>query len=114
MIVNHTIMIVNVIMVQSQPMAIGVLTLTLQLPGCTSLKAKRSRIKPILFRLHREFNISIAEMDRQDRWQEAVLACAIISNDQSHIQRVIQQVIRFTESNWPDCMILDQKLEIIY
>ena len=100
-------------MVQSQPVAVGILSLHLQLPGCTTLKEKRSKIKPILSRLHREFNISASEMEHQDSWQEFVIACALISNDQIHIQRVMQQIIRFTEATWPDCNILDQNLEII-
>lgn len=94
-------------------MPIGVLTLHLYLPGCTSLKEKRSRIKPLLARLSREFNISVAEMDRLDMWQEAVLGCALISNDNGHTQRSLQQVGRWIEKNWPDVSLLDEKLEVI-
>jgi uncharacterized protein len=94
-------------------MRIGVLTLELQLPGCTSLKEKRSRLKPLLSRLHREFNISAAEVDRQDAWQAAVIACAIVSNDAAHCQRVLQQVVQWLENDWPDVEVVDQKIEII-
>ena len=45
---------------------IGILTLHLQLPGCASLKEKRGRLKPLLARLHRKFNIPAAEMDLRD------------------------------------------------
>jgi len=41
---------------------IGTLTFHLHLPGCASLKEKRSRLKPLLARLHRQFNVSTAEM----------------------------------------------------
>jgi uncharacterized protein YlxP (DUF503 family) len=41
-------------------MSIGILTLEIQLPGCKSLKEKRSRLKPLIARLHREFNVSVA------------------------------------------------------
>jgi uncharacterized protein YlxP (DUF503 family) len=34
-------------------------------------EGKRSRLKPLLARLHREFNISVAEVDRNDAWKEA-------------------------------------------
>jgi Protein of unknown function (DUF503) len=56
-------------------MSIGVLTLQLQLPGCKSLKEKRSRLKPLIARLHREFNISVAEVSHQDIWDEATIGC---------------------------------------
>jgi uncharacterized protein len=36
---------------------IGQLTIYLHLPGCASLKEKRGRLKPLLARLHREFNL---------------------------------------------------------
>jgi uncharacterized protein YlxP (DUF503 family) len=100
-------------MVQSSPVAVGVLSLYLLLPGCTSLKEKRGKIKPVLSRLHREFNLSVSEMAHQDAWQETVIGCALISNDQGYIQKVFQQVIRFTEATWPDYNLLDQKQEII-
>jgi len=92
---------------------IGVLTLEFQIPGCTSLKEKRSRLKPLLSRLHREFNISVAEVDHQDAWQAAVIACAIVSNDPAHSQRVLQQVVQWLESNWPDVQIVEDRIEIV-
>lgn len=94
-------------------LSISVLTLYLQLPGCTSLKQKRGLIKPVLARLHREFNVSSAEVDKQDMWQEAVLACALVSSDSVHNQRVLQQVIAFTEENWPNLILLDARIERI-
>jgi len=94
-------------------MAIGVLTLHIHLPGCTSLKEKRSRIKPLLARLHREFNISVAEMERQDAWQEAVIACALISNDNRHTQRSLQQIASWVESHWPDVTLVGEELELV-
>ena len=92
---------------------IGTLTIHLHLPACSSLKEKRGRIKPLIARLHREFNISVAEMDLQDKWQEAVIACAIVGNDASQIQRSLQSVEKWVEANWPDGQIVDQKLELI-
>ena len=94
-------------------MSIGLLTLQILLPGCASLKEKRSRLKPLLSRLHREFNISVAEVDHQDAWQAAVIACAIVSNDPAHSQRVLQQVVQWLESNWPDVQIVEDRIEIV-
>jgi uncharacterized protein len=94
-------------------MAVGILSLYLFFPGCLSLKDKRSKLKPIISRLHREFNISVAEMAHQDAWQETIIGCAIINSDQALIQIVFQQVVHYTETTWPDFNILDQKQEII-
>ena len=94
-------------------MSIGILTLHLFLPGCTSLKEKRSRIKPVLARLHREFNISVAEVERMDMWQEAVLACAMVSNDRDYTQKALQSVVDFLPGHWPDLEILDYHIELL-
>ena len=94
-------------------MALGILTLHLHLPGCSSLKEKRSRIKPILSRLHREFNVSVAEIDLQDAWHETSIGCAMISNDRVLIERVFYQVIHFLGVNWPDEAIIDQHIELL-
>jgi uncharacterized protein len=94
-------------------MPVGLLTLHLRIPGCLSLKEKRGRLKPLLARLHREFNISVAEMDQQDAWQEAVIACALVNSDHAQIQRTLQQIVNWVERDWPDMDVLDDKLEVI-
>jgi uncharacterized protein YlxP (DUF503 family) len=92
---------------------VGILTIYLHLPGCASLKEKRGRLKPLLNRLHREFNVSVAEMSRQDAWQEAVIACALVNADGAQIQRSLQSVAKWVAGNWPDGMVEDSKIEII-
>ncbi len=92
---------------------IGVLTIHLHLSGCKSLKEKRSLIKPLVSRLHREFNISAAEMDLQDAWQQAVIGCGMVGNDAAHLERSLQTVARWVEGNWPDGDVIDQKIEIV-
>ena len=92
---------------------IATLTIHLHLPACASLKEKRRRIKPLIARLHREFNVSVAEMDLQDKWQEAVIGCAMIGNDRGHLESALQNVARWVAGNWPDGMVIEDKIEII-
>lgn len=94
-------------------MSLGVLTLYLSVPGCMSLKEKRSRLKPLLARLHREFNISVAEIDHQDSWQNAVVACAMITSDTAQTQRALQGVVVWVETYWPDLEVADEHIEMI-
>jgi uncharacterized protein YlxP (DUF503 family) len=93
-------------------LSLGLLTLKIQLPGCTSLKEKRSRLKPLLARLHREFDISAAEVDHLDAWQFAGLACVLISNDPNHTHRALQQVARWVDENWPDVSLMEEHIEL--
>jgi len=92
---------------------IGILTIHLHIPGCKSLKEKRSRLKPLLTRLHKEFNISVAEMEAHDVWQSAVIACAVVGNDNAQNQRMLQKVADWVEHNWQDLTITDEEFEII-
>jgi uncharacterized protein YlxP (DUF503 family) len=92
---------------------IGLLTIYLHLPGCASLKEKRGRLKPLLSQLHKKFNVSVAEMDRQDMWQEAIIACALVNSDGVQVQRSLQTVLEWIEGNWPDGDVIDEKIEII-
>lgn len=92
---------------------IGILTIHLRLDACASLKEKRGRLKPLLARLHREFNLSVAEMGLQDRWQEALIACAMVGNEAAHLEAALQTVGRWVHGNWPDGMIIDDRIELV-
>ena len=91
---------------------IGILSLHLRLPGCASLKEKRGRIKPLLARLHRQFNVSAAEMDLQDKWQETVIACGVVGNDRVHLERSLQAIEHWVERDWPDMQVMEEKIEL--
>jgi len=94
-------------------MSVGILTLQIQLPGCKSLKEKRSRLKPLISRLRKEFNVSIAELERLDDWDTAIIGCALISNENQHVQSSLQTVCHWINKNWPDITLLDDRIEII-
>lgn len=94
-------------------MSIGVLTIQINLPGCKSLKEKRSRLKPLIARLHREFNVSVAELKQQDEWDEAIIGCALISNEQQYSHSALQTIVHWLQRNWPDVMLVDDHIEII-
>lgn len=93
-------------------MSLGLLTLEISIPGCHSLKEKRGRLRPLITRLHREFNVSVAEIGHQDRWNGTILACALVSNDNGHTQRALQKVARWVEINWRDVDLIAEQLEI--
>ena len=92
---------------------IAILTIHLHLPTCTSLKEKRGRIKPLIARLHREFNLSVAETDLQDKWQEAVITCAMVGNERGHLESALQTVAKWVEGNWSDGDVIEQRIEVI-
>ena len=92
---------------------IATLTIHLHLPACSSLKEKRGRIKPLISRLHREFNVSVAEMDLQDKWQEAVIVCAMVGNERGHLESALQTVAKWVEGHWTDGDVIDLRIEVL-
>jgi uncharacterized protein YlxP (DUF503 family) len=91
---------------------IATLTIHLHVPGCSSLKEKRGRIKPLMARLHREFNVSVAEMGLQDQWQEAVIVCAMIGNERGHLESALRTVAKWLERNWTDGDVIEDRIEV--
>jgi uncharacterized protein YlxP (DUF503 family) len=94
-------------------MHIAALTLELRIPGCKSLKQKRSRIKPLLARLHREFNISAAEIDHNDHHRSTVIACVVVGNNAQHVQRVLSGIPKWIETHRPDLQLVDDQISLI-
>ncbi len=70
-------------------MVVGVRTWDLHLAGCQSLKDKRRIVKSLKDRLHQRFNVSAAEVDHQDVWQRAALACSVVTTDRRHAEEVL-------------------------
>ncbi len=89
----------------TRTMHVGILTLHLHLPGCRSLKEKRRRLKPLLHRLRKEFNLAVAEVDAQDRWQSAVITCVTVSNDAGYTQQTLHKVMQWMAVHAPDIQI---------
>lgn len=94
-------------------MRLAALTIEIHLPGCLSLKQKRSQLKPLLIRLHREFNVAAAEVDFQDVIQSTLIACAAIGNDVAHLQRALKPIPGWIEKTRPDLQIVDHQI-ILY
>jgi uncharacterized protein YlxP (DUF503 family) len=94
-------------------MAVGLLTLSIRIPMCTSLKEKRSQLKPLLTRLGREFNVSAAELGMLDAHGEALIGCAHLSNDANHTRRCLQKIVVYVEKNFPHLYIVEENIELI-
>lgn len=97
----------------TRSMHIGALSIELHIPGCSSLKQKRSRLKPLLIRLGKEFNVSAAEIDLNDLHRAAEIACVSVSNDPRHVQRMLESIPPWIERQRPDLQIVDYQISMI-
>jgi uncharacterized protein len=94
-------------------MITGTCLIGLHLEGNESLKGKRAVLKPLLARLHREFNISAAEIDHNDSWQTASIALACVANDTAHVEQVLNNAVQWIEHNRPEVQVVDWQIEIL-
>src|SRR5215813_4352815 len=94
-------------------MFIGACTLELDLPGMSSLKDKRSLIKSLSARLHKEFNVTVAEVDLLDAWQSTILGIAVVSTSAVHAQNLLNNLVRWLETHRPDLEVVDHYVEVI-
>ncbi len=94
-------------------MTLGVIIIDLVIPVSRSLKSKRSRIKPLLTRLHKEFNVSTAELDKQEMWNQAVIGCAMLSNDKGFINAALSKIPLFIQNKFPDIEIIDCSIQFL-
>lgn len=94
-------------------MIVGICSVELHLPGNGSLKGKRSRLKPLLTRLRREFNLAAAEVGCNDLWQSAELAFTTVANDAGHVHAVLERAVRWIETHCPEVQVVDWQIEIL-
>ena len=79
----------------------------------SSLKEKRSIVKSILGRARNRFNVSCAEIDRQDNPRLAVLAFVTVSPDKVIARTTLEKVEDWIYENWPDVEIIGNDISEI-
>lgn len=80
-------------------LVIGILKIKLSIDEVYSLKEKRHVIKSIIERLRARFNASVAEVDLNDKWNGAIIGVACISNEASHADSQMANIVNFVEND---------------
>jgi uncharacterized protein len=93
-------------------MPVGLLTLELYIPDAQSLKDKRQVLRSLKDRLRREFNVAVAELDHHDTWQRSVVGVVTISNEEKHVNEMLQKVLDESDRILGSFLI-NQAVEII-
>ncbi len=95
------------------PAVVGICTLRLSIPGNTDLKGKRRVLQPVIARLRETFNVAIAEVDEQDKWQVATLGIVSVSNDAARVHAVLTKAVESVERSRADALVLDYAIEVL-
>lgn len=97
---------------QTGPMHVGACRITLHLHASQSLKDKRSTVKSVLARLHREMNVAAAEVDTHDLWQIATIGVVCVSNNAARVDEVLAKAVQFVERSAPEAELMGYETEV--
>lgn len=78
-------------------MLVGTMLLDLFLPAAASLKDKRMILKSFKAKIRNQFNVSVAEVGFQDKWQRSTLGIAVVANERRFIDEMLSSISRFIE-----------------
>lgn len=92
---------------------VGILRLTVDIPGNRDLKGKRGALRPLMSALAREFGVSVAEVGDHDRWQRASVGVCVVSGDRRHADRVLQAVLERAADWSGDAVLGATSMELI-
>lgn len=92
-------------------MFVAVAQIELYIPESGSLKSKRFVLASIKTKMRNKFNVSVAELDHNDKWQRSTLGIAVISNERKIVDSTLNQIVNFIEED-NRIEVLDYAIEI--
>ena len=93
-------------------MVIGILTVSLYIPSSSSLKDKRHVLKSVKDRLGLGFNVSVAEVGQQDKWQKSTLVVAHVGVTKPVVNSVLSNVLNALES-YHNLEVINHEMELL-
>jgi len=61
----------------------------------SSLKGKRQALKRVIDRVKQKFNVSIAEVGENDKWQRAQVGFCVVGNDKRYVNSSLDKIANF-------------------
>ena len=80
-------------------MVVGVLRLELHIPMAQSLKDKRSVVKSLKDQARGRFNVAVAEVEANEKWQRAVVGLATVGDDRRIVDESLRHVVEWVRAN---------------
>jgi uncharacterized protein len=93
-------------------MHIGILQLDLSIPDAFSLKDKRKVVLSLKDRISNTHNVSVAEVDKMDEHQRAIIGIAMVSNDKRYIEGGLSKIVDLVRAS-PGASLVDYQIEFV-
>ena len=92
-------------------MTIGVLEISITIREARDLKGKRRILKSLKDHIRNRFNVSVAEVGRQDARQHSELAVAVAASDRRFADQVLAQVVNLVRT-FPAVQLVDYSVDL--
>ncbi len=79
-------------------MVVGTLKITLHLHDNRSLKGKRKVVRSMVDKVKHKFNVSIAQVGSNDKWQRIELGVSAVGNDRRHIDSSLNNILDYIDT----------------
>lgn len=93
-------------------MIVGIVKIVLFFPASGSLKEKRMVLRSLKARLRANFNVAVAEIDDQDKWQRSTLALATVGTDKASVNSLLSHLVNHCERA-TQMQLLDYEMELL-
>jgi uncharacterized protein YlxP (DUF503 family) len=93
-------------------MVVGTLIIEFRLHDNRSLKGKRKVVRSMVDKVKHKFNVAVAEIGSNDKWQKIELGISTVGNDRRHIDASLNNILSYLESLYL-AEIVDSKAEIL-
>lgn len=94
-------------------MSLCYLEIKVDLPLSQNIKDKRGILKSLISRVSNKFNVSIAEIGLHDYWKSSLIGIAIVANDGKIFDSMVESIISFIESSYPNITISIENREFL-
>lgn len=86
--------------------------MALHIPDCNSLKEKRRVLLSLRDLLKNRFNISLVEVEGQDKWQRTMLAIVSVGTERNMVDKGLAKIVDFVRE-FKRVELLDYQVELL-
>lgn len=95
-------------------MYIGIARFELFIPASRSLKDKRQVLRSLFQTVRNRFNVAVAEVGFQDKWQRASVGITCVSGSTRHCRAMLEEVERaVVRAVVPSAEVVDRDLQVV-
>lgn len=92
-------------------MVVGTLKIEFRLSENRSLKGKRKVVRSMVDKVKSRFNVAIAEVGANDKWQKIELGVCTVGNDRRYVDSSLNHILDFLDSLYV-AQIVNTEMEI--